>query len=113
MATLSPRFQYNSDRHSRSVSDYGVYLAILAGDDVEADWRTSEKVEEADPETVGTYPAEVFINLLLRSGVVGGTGDCAALLAGTEDRRLTCPGVLELCQRTGDYGRSRKWRASR
>src|SRR5262249_40349415 len=44
-----------------------VYLAIIAGDNVEeglAHFR--RKAEEADPQTVGTYPAEVLVNLLLR-----------------------------------------------
>jgi hypothetical protein len=103
---LSPRFQYNSDPpFEDQYRDHGVYLAILAGDDVEgglAHFR--KKVELADPETIGTYPAEVFINLLLRLG----RGDEALAiarryLAGTDERRLTCPGILELCQRTNDF----------
>ncbi len=103
---LSPRFQYNSDPpFEDQYRDYGIYLAILAGDDVEgglAHFR--KKAEEADPETVGTYPAEVFVNLLLR---IGRASEALAIarrfLAGVDDRRLTCPSIMELCQRTNDF----------
>jgi hypothetical protein len=103
---LSPRFQYNSDPpFEDQYRDYGVYLAILAGDDVAgglAHFR--KKADEADPETIGTYPAEVLVNLLLR---LGRTGEALAAarkyLASADDRRLSCPGILELCQRTNDY----------
>jgi hypothetical protein len=53
---LSPRFQYNSDPpFENQYRDYGVYLAILAGDKVEeglAHFRA--KVEDTKPEEVGT-----------------------------------------------------------
>jgi hypothetical protein len=103
---LSPRFQYASDPpFENQYRDYGVYLAVLAGEDVEtglAHFRA--KAEEADPETVGTYPAEVLVNLLLR---VNRPAEALAVarryLAQVQDRRLTCPSLAELCQRTGDY----------
>ena len=45
----------------------GLYLAILAGDNVEEGLDYFRKqAEQADPETVGTYPAQVLVNLLLR-----------------------------------------------
>jgi hypothetical protein len=103
---LSPRFQYASDPpFEDQYRDYGVYLAVLAGDDVEAGLtHFRAKAEAADPETVGTYPAEVLVNLLLR---VDRPGEALAVarrhLAGVTDRPLTCPSIVELCQRTGDY----------
>jgi hypothetical protein len=104
---LSPRFQYASDPpFENQYRDYGIYLAVLAGDDVEgglAHFRA--KAAEADPETVGTYPAEVLVNLLLR---VNRPAEALAVarryLASVDDRRLACPSIVELCQRTGDYG---------
>jgi hypothetical protein len=105
-ARLSGRFQYESEPpFEDQYRDYGVYLATLAGDDVEgglAHFRA--KAEQADPQEVGTYPAEVLVNLLLRLG-----RDAEALavarrhLANVTDRQLTCPGIVELCQKTGDY----------
>lgn len=103
---LSPRFQYNSDPpFENQYRDYGIYLGILAGDDVEAGLdHFRSKAEEADPETVGTYPAEVLVNLLLR---LGRTHEALAVsrkyLAHAEEGRLACPNLVELCQRTGDY----------
>jgi hypothetical protein len=103
---LSTRFQYNSDPpFEDQYRDYGIYLAILAGEDVEAGIaHFREKADNADPETVGTYPAEVLVNLLLRLGrTVEALQVARRHLALVEDRRLTCPTISELCQRTGDY----------
>jgi hypothetical protein len=103
---LSPRFQFNSDPpFDDQYRDYGVYLAILAGDQVEeglAHFRA--KVESTNAEEFGTYSAEVFVNLLLKLG-----RDQEALavarrfLASADGRRLSCPGIVELCEKTGDY----------
>jgi hypothetical protein len=85
---------------------YGKYLAVLAGDDVEANLdHFRRQAADADPETVGTYPAEVLVNLLLK---LERTGEALAVarkyhLAGVDGRQLTCPGVAELCQKAGDY----------
>jgi len=103
---LSPRFQFNSDPpFENQYQDYGIYLSILAGDNVEeglAHFR--KKVEEADPETVGTYPAEVLVNLLLK---LDRAAEALALarryLANAEEGRLSCPSIVDLCQRTNDF----------
>jgi hypothetical protein len=103
---LSPRLRYQSDPpFDEQYRDYGIFLAILAGDRVQeglAHFRA--KAEQADPETVGTYPAEVLVNLLLR---LGRPAEALAVarrnLAGVDNRRLTCPGISELCQQVRDY----------
>jgi hypothetical protein len=103
---LSPRFRQATDPPFEDhYADYGVYLATLAGDNVEggiAYFRS--KAENADPDTVGTFPAEVLVNLLLR---LDRPGEALAVarrhLAAVDDRRLTCPGIQELCQRVNDY----------
>jgi hypothetical protein len=103
---LSPRFQYAGDPpFENQYHDYAVYLDVLAGVNVEeglAHFRT--KLENADPQEVGTAPAEVLVNLLLR---VNRPGDAVAVarrhLAGADSRMLSCPGLSELCQRAGDY----------
>jgi hypothetical protein len=91
----------------RGYADYEVYLSILAGDDVEkglAHFR--KKAADADPEEIGTYPAEVFVNLLLRLGRGAEAVEVARkhlARAAAEGRQLTCPGLNELCQRYGAY----------
>jgi hypothetical protein len=84
---------------------HAAYLAILAGEGVEQNLNYfRERAESADPQTVGTYPAEVLVNLLLR---LNRPAEALAVarkhLAGVGDRPLTCPGVAELCQQVNDY----------
>lgn len=103
---LSPKFHFNSDPpFENQYQDYGVYLSILAGDDVEeglAHFR--KKAEEASPEEIGTYPAEVYVNLLLRLNRPKEALEIARrFLASTDEQRLSCPNVVELCQRTRDF----------
>ena len=85
--------------------DYGVYLRILAGEQVEegiAHFRA--KANNADSDICGTYPAQVLVNLLLR---LGRTADALAVgrqyLAAADSRHLSCPSLVELCQMAGDY----------
>jgi hypothetical protein len=86
-------------------ADYEVYLSILASDRVEeglAHFRN--KVETADPDEAGTYPAEVLVNLLLK--LERGKEAVAVArkhLTQAEGRQLTCPNLNELCQRFAAY----------
>jgi hypothetical protein len=103
---LSPRYQYAADPpFEDQYRDYGIYLATLAGDNPEegiAHFRT--KAENADPDTVGSYPAEVLVNLLLRLDRAEEALDVARKhLAFSDGRPLTCPSIGELCQRTHNY----------
>jgi hypothetical protein len=103
---LSPRLRYPGDPpFEDAYRDYGAYLSILAGDQVEeglAHFRS--KAEQADPETVGTYPAEVLVNLLLRlERPEEALAVARRYLAGVDNRRLSCPGIGELCQKLKDY----------
>ncbi|HXG10448.1 MAG TPA: hypothetical protein VNK04_11845 [Gemmataceae bacterium] len=85
---------------------YGLYLDALAGENVEealAYFR--RQAEEADPETVGTYPAEVLVNLLLRlDRPAEALAVARRFLTKVDSRRLSCPGIAELCRLAGDYG---------
>jgi hypothetical protein len=84
---------------------YGNYFAALAGDGVESalDY-FREGAEAADPETVGTYPAEALVNLLLR---LERPAEALAVarkhLAKVDYGRLSCPAIAELCRRVKDY----------
>jgi hypothetical protein len=84
---------------------YDLYLSALAGENVEEGLNYfRDQVEKNDAETAGTYPAEVLVNLLLR---LDRPAEALAVsrkyLANVDPRRLTCPGITELCQQTGDY----------
>jgi hypothetical protein len=85
---------------------YGTYLAVLAGDRVEEGLDYFRKqAEQADPQEIGTYPAEVLVNLLLRlDRPAEALAVARKYLAGADSRQLTCPGISELCRKVGDYG---------
>lgn len=103
---LSPRFQQVTDPpFENQYQDYDVFLSILCGDDVEnglAYFR--KKAEDADPDTVGTYPAEVLVNLLLRLKRPQEALEISRrFLTKLGEARLSCPSFVELCQQTGNY----------
>jgi hypothetical protein len=83
----------------------GLYLAILAGDNVEEGLDYFRKqAEQADPQTVGTYPAQVLVNLLLKlDRPAEALAVARKYLAGVDNRQMSCPGVAELCQKVGDF----------
>ncbi len=103
---LSPRFRYQSEPpFEDQYADYDKFLAILTGADIEggvAHFRA--KIDAHPPETAGTFPTEIFVNLLLRLG-----RDQEALeivrkyLAPLGEARLSCPSLVELIQRTKRY----------
>lgn len=103
---LSGRFLGQDDfPFDEGFKDYKVYLDILAGHEEEkgvAHFR--DKLEKADPDDIGTYPAEVLVNLLLK---LGRGQEALAVsrkyLGSVEGRPMSCPNLNELCQRLGDY----------
>jgi hypothetical protein len=103
---LPSRCRFSSDPpFEDQYRDYGVYLAILADEDVDAGLtHFRAKVENSSPEEIGTYPAEVLVNLLLK---IGRDRDALAIarryLVSADSRHLTCPGIVELCEKVGDY----------
>jgi hypothetical protein len=105
-ARIPSRLRYPADPpFDDQYRDYGVYLAILAGDKVEEGLaHFHKKAADADPETVGTYPAQVLVNLLLR---LNRLSDALAVsrrhLAAADGRQISCPSISELCQRANDY----------
>jgi hypothetical protein len=103
---LSPKFRYQSDPpFEDQYVDYDKYLSILTGEDVEGglDYFRA-KAAAADPETVGTFPAEVLVNLLLRLGRADEALEVTRRhLAPLGEARLSCPSLVEQCQKTGRY----------
>jgi hypothetical protein len=103
---LTGRFVNRGDPPFENLYEgYGHYFAVLAGGDVEKnlDYFRAQ-ADAADPETVGTYPAEVLVNLLLRlDRPADALAAARKYLAKVDNRRLTCPGIAELCQKVKDY----------
>lgn len=83
----------------------GIYLAILAGDNIEEGLDYFRRqAEQADPETIGTYPAQVLVNLLLRlDRPAEALAVARKYLAAADNRQLSCPSIVELCRKVGDY----------
>jgi hypothetical protein len=103
---LSPRFRFQADPpFEDQYVDYDHYLSVLTKEDVEgglAHFRA--KAEAANPQDTGTFPIEVFVNLLLRIGRTAEALEVSRkLLAPLGDVRLSCPSFVELCQKTGNY----------
>src|SRR5258706_291775 len=82
-------------------ADLGMYLRVMAGEDVESGldhFRT--KAESINSDDGGTRPAEVYVNLLLHGGRTAEAATAARkLLATADERSLSCPGPLELTRR--------------
>jgi hypothetical protein len=103
---LSPKFRYQSEPpFDDQYVDYDKYLAILTGADVEgglAHFRA--KVESHPPEVAGTFPTEVYVNLLLRLGRDDEALDIVRrYIAPLGEARLSCPNLVELVQKTQRY----------
>jgi hypothetical protein len=103
---LSGRFQNPGDPpFEDQYRAIGLYLAILAGDNVEEglDYFRAQ-AEQADPETVGTYPAQVLVNLLLKlNRAPEALAVARKYLASVDNRQISCPSIVELCQQVGDF----------
>ncbi len=82
-----------------------MYLAALIGRDIEAaiaHFRSKLAPSERESGEVAV-PAQTLVNLLVRLGRLDAALDVASeYLAGLPDSALFCPGVAQLCQRTGD-----------
>ena len=66
-------------------------------------WLAGVRVERASPEEVGTYPAEVLVNLLLKLDRPAEALAVARKHLAAATNRLSCPSLTELCQKVGDY----------
>jgi hypothetical protein len=103
---LSERLRYQGEPpFEDQYRDFGIYLEALAGDNVEegiAHFRS--KAANADAATVGTYPAEVVVNLLVRlNRPAEALAVARQFLAGPGNLRLSCPSIAELCAMANDY----------
>jgi hypothetical protein len=105
-ARLSPKMRYAGDPPFEDLyADLGIYLRVLAGENVESGLdHFRAKAESINSDDGGTRPAEVYVNLLLHVGRTAEAANAARkLLAMADERSLGCPGPLELTRRQGDY----------
>src|SRR5262249_50914661 len=105
-AKLSGRYGGPEDPpFENGYADYDVYLSVFAGEDVEKGLdHFRKKAADAHPEEIGTYPAEVLVNLLLKIDRGPEAVQVARrYLSNTGGRQLTCPNLNELCQRFAAY----------
>ncbi len=105
---LSPLFHYRGQPPFESIyTDYGTYLqALLGQDETAAIDHFRQKARTADPNEVGSGPAQVLVGLLSRLGRYLEAIDASLeFLGGVEPGHLACPSVVQLCQLAGDYER--------
>lgn len=103
---LSPTLRGTNDPpFEDTYADYRKYLDVIAGADVELGLHHFRAKLPAARDGGYQFPAELFVNLLLK---VDRLKDALAVareyLAVADERHLSCPGVTELARRAGDYG---------
>ena len=99
---LSPGLQpTNEEPFADFYRDCGIYLRTVAGEDVDAGLKHfRDKAAAADE----PFPAEVYVNLLVKVGrEAAALAAAREFLAGSDERGLSCPGVMELSRRRGDF----------
>lgn len=108
---LAPLFQYAGDPPFDHVyQDRGVYLRALLGEDVERAVKHFEvKAAHADPEQVGSRPAEVLVELLIRlDRHAEAITAFRRYLMDVAPNTLSCPSLLQLCEMAGDFEQLRE-----
>src|SRR5262249_36329451 len=101
---LSDSFKFASDPpFEKTYADYKVLLDVLDGHNVVAGLKHfRDKIDPAAAEG-STFPAEVYVNLLLKLDRKAEALAVAKKYLSGENRQLSCPGVYELCQQAGDF----------
>jgi hypothetical protein len=105
---LSPMFQSRGQSpFENPFVDYDEYVLAVTGVDVEeriAHFR--KKVADSDPYEVGTAPAQLLVNLLVRLGRFDEAVQVSIeRLSEEEPSELSCPSTLQLCNLAKDYER--------
>jgi hypothetical protein len=101
---LSDNFKFASDPpFENSYSDYRILLNVLDDVDVPSGVAHFEAKVAPNAADGNTFPAEVYVNLLLKLGRKPEAILVAKKYLAAESRQLSCPGVYELCQQAGDF----------
>jgi hypothetical protein len=102
---LSPLFQYRGMPPFENIyADHSIYLRALVGDDVDgAIAHFHNKAAAADPNEVGTGPAQILVGLLARLGRYNEAVDASLeYLRDQPPGQLACPSIVQLCKLAGD-----------
>ena len=108
---LSPLFQYKGHPPFDNIYvDYGIYMQAMMGEDVDAAVaHFRQKVAAADPNEIGSGPAQVLVGLLARLGRYAAAIDASVdHLSDVELSQLSCPTVVQLCELAGDHVRMKE-----
>ncbi|MCZ2340582.1 MAG: hypothetical protein LC104_02150 [Bacteroidales bacterium] len=104
-ARLSPSLKGSGDTpFEDTYADYKIYLDIVAGENADAGLQHFREKITPGLEEGNSYPAEVFINLLVKlDRPADALAAAKEFLPTTDDRQLTCPSVTELARQLGDF----------
>jgi hypothetical protein len=105
---LTPQFQYPGDEpFTDTYPASALFFRAQLGQDVDEALRVfAERAASRPVDEAGTYPAEVYIALLVRLGRYGEALDAAARLLPAGVRTTDfAPGLLELARMGGEYER--------
>lgn len=91
-------------------ADHAIYFRALLGEDAgTAIAHFRRKVDETDPEQVGTAPAQILVTLLVRLERYSEAIDASLqYLRDVNPSQLSCPSAMQLCQMAADYSRLRE-----
>jgi hypothetical protein len=91
-------------------ADHAIFLRGLLGIDVEASIAHFRHIADtADPERIGTYPAQVLVRYLLRLKRPKEAIEVFEKhLTESDPQYLSCPNLTQLCQIAGDHERLRR-----
>jgi hypothetical protein len=101
---LSSQFRQEADPpFERTYADYKILVDITDGVDVDKGLKHFH--DKIDPEIAqgNTFPAEVYVNLLLRLDRKPEAIEIAKKYLSSENRPMSCPGVYELCREAKDF----------
>ena len=108
---LGPMYHYAGEPpFEKPYSDHAMFLRGLLGIDVDASVAHFRHIAEtADPERIGTYPAQVLVRYLLRLKRPQEAIEVFEQhLMESDPQYLTCPNLTQLCQIAGDHERLRR-----
>jgi tetratricopeptide (TPR) repeat protein len=108
---LGPMFHYAGDPpFEKPFADHAMFFRGLLGIGVDASVAHFRGIaESADPERIGTYPAQVLVRYLLRLKRPQEAIEVfEQFLMETDPQYLSCPNLTQLCQIAGDHERLRR-----
>jgi len=101
---LNSQFHQQADPpFENTYADYMILLEVTGGIYVEKGLQHFRDKIEPEVAQGNTFPAEVYVNLLLRLNRRDEAIEAAKKYLSAEARQMSCPGVYELCQQEKDF----------